>query len=304
MTRNTDSAGLGGLNSFRRDVLKAAGAGGALAMLSTTASADQSGAGDDDQDTEADETADDADTHETGTVHVVRTLITQSTSPDRPADFFYQPTGLHVDPGDVVKFVFETPDHNVVSYHPAYAMQRRVPVGVDPFSSPILGWKPRSIPGDMVDPPAEPHGGNGENGNGTNGNGGDPDENGEAMDLEPSTWLHAFEEPGVYDMECAPHEVFGMAMRVVVGNETETAFETSDPANLPEPRAGPVGFARLVLTDPALEPEAIVEAGRVEWQELDVNQMNGEPTEDDDSTDENDVGEPDAENGDADPEDE
>ena len=59
-----------------------------------------------------------------------------------------------------------------------------------------------------------------------------------------------------------------MAMRVVVGDETAAPFETQDPSALPEPRVGPVGLARVTLTDPALQPSAIVEAGTVEWQSL------------------------------------
>jgi len=67
-------------------------------------------------------------------------------------------------------------------------------------------------------------------------------------------------------------------MRVVVGDETETEFETSNAEALPEPRAGPVGLARVTLTDPALEPSAIVDAGRVRWDELEATQA-GQGTE-------------------------
>jgi len=80
------------------------------------------------------------------------------------------------------------------------------------------------------------------------------------------------ETPGVYDMECAPHEGFGMAMRIVVGEETETAFETSDPNQLPAPRVGPVGLSRQVLPDDNLDPESIVEQGSVAWADLAANQ--------------------------------
>jgi len=66
-----------------------------------------------------------------------------------------------------------------------------------------------------------------------------------------------------------------MAMRVVVGDVTETEFETSNPANLPEPRAGPVGLARVTLTDPALEPSNIVSEGTVLWETLESNQQSG-----------------------------
>lgn len=95
-----------------------------------------------------------------------------------------------------------------------------------------------------------------------------------------------------------------MTMRVVVGEETETEFETTDTEQLPPPRVGPVGLARQVLTDPNLEPDAIVEEGRVEWMDLEVNQMpadgvEGENGDADESGDEN--GAPDeSENGDAD----
>lgn len=286
--------------SYRRDVMKLIGAGTAAAAFGGVAAADEheadptNGDPDDVDDTNGDQD----DGLMVGAVHTVRTLIGPSTNPERPADFYYQPTGLHVDPGDVVKFVFETPDHTVTTYHPAFGMQRRIPAGVHPFSTPIMGWDPRSLPDDVDMPPAEngEHGGengqnggdgetddgmngsgddNGENGtDGENGVNGEDDENGMGPP-RPTSWLYAFETPGVYDMECAPHEGFGMAMRVVVGDETETTFETSSADDLPPPRAGPVGLARQVLTDPSLEPEAIVEAGRVEWTDLEANGGSG-----------------------------
>jgi len=119
--------------------MRAIGAGALLAGFAGTSGAQEDGDGDGAQTT---------DTDTSGTVHEVQTLIRPSTSGQRPADFFFQPTGLHVDPGDVVRFVFTTPDHTVVSMHPAYGMRRRVPVGGDAFSSPLLGWKPESIPDD------------------------------------------------------------------------------------------------------------------------------------------------------------
>lgn len=246
---------------YRRDVMKALGAGTAVGMLGGVAVADEH-----EDETEDEPTDDPDDSYDDEaleqTVHVVRTLIRESTNPERPADFFYQPTGLHIEPGDVIKFVFETPDHTVTSYHPAFGMQRRVPSGVQPFSSPILGWDLHSLPDDIDMPPGE--------------EAGPTDENDATADQEggprPTSWLYPFETPGVYDLECAPHEAFGMVMRVVVGEETETAFETSNPEELPPPRAGPVELARQVLTDPNLEPDSIVEDGRVEWMDIEVNQ--------------------------------
>lgn len=231
--------------------MKAIGTGAALSVLDGTATAEE------DDGMRTDRKPD------TGTVHQVRTLVRgPATNPGRPADFFYQPTGLHVQPGDVVKFVFVTPDHSVVSYHPAFGMRRRTPTGVKAFSSPIRGWHPDSIPDDQIEPPAE-MGGGGESGEAEEGGGCGP---------VPDTWLHAFETPGVYDILCSPHEAFGMAMRVVVGDVTEAPFETSDPDALSEPRAGPVGLARATLTDPALQPSNIVSEGQVAWESLRVNQ--------------------------------
>ncbi len=237
--------------------MKALGAGAGVAALGGVATAQS---GDDDGGVEA---ADDGG----NAVHEVLTLIGPPTHPERPADFYYQPTGLHVQPGDVVRFRFVTPDHNVVSMHPAYGMRRRVPTGVDAFSSPLLGFE--SIPDDQVEPPELPMEGS-ESAGGDEGGTQEADD-GESEDgPDPATWLRAFETPGVYDLICSPHEAFGMAMRVVVGDETDAAFETSDPEALPEPRAGPVGLARVTLTDPALEPETVVEQGAVAWEDLEA----------------------------------
>lgn len=276
MTHHT----LDSLRSYRRDVVKGIGVGAGLAALGGTAMAQQeSGQGTDTPTPTPDDGAQ-AGEAETDTVHTVETLIsTPATNPERPIDFFYQPTGLHVQPGDIVKFVATTPDHNVVSYHPAFGMRRRVPTGVTAFSSPILGWRQASIGPDQVEPPVEMGGGEGAGQGGDGGEGGDGSGQ-TAEGPESDTWLHAFETPGVYDVLCSPHEAYGMAMRVVVGDETTAPFETSDPEALAEPRAGPVGLARLTLTDPALQPEAIVEAGTVPWQALQANQASGTPTGD------------------------
>ncbi|WP_276272335.1 cupredoxin domain-containing protein [Haloarcula litorea] len=269
------------LGSSRRDVVKALGAGPFLAGVGGTVSA-QSGdeGGNRGEDDREDQPAGDA----AGTVHEVRTLVRgPPTNADRPADFFFQPTGLYVRPGDVVRFVFTTPDHNVVSYHPAFGMRRRVPTGVAAFSSPLLGWTDASIAPDQIEPPAEPGGGDGTDGEDDDGmdeeddgmggdDGGDDsddeDSDGGTTPPTPSTWLHAFDTPGVYDLLCSPHEGFGMAMRVVVSDVTEAPFETSDPEALAPPRAGPVGLARVTLTDPALEPSNVVERGTVAWGDL------------------------------------
>lgn len=262
----------------RRTVLKALGAGTALSTLGVTVVGAQ-----ENDDGESDGR----------TVHRVQTLTAPPSNPERPADFYFQPTGLHVAPGDVLSFEFVTPDHNVVAYHPAFGMRRRVPLGVEAFSSPLKGWKPSSIPGDQVEPPMPSADGGPPEGDGGTGDGEGNDTEVAANDTDvevnqtdddggdgegrmepvPDQFLLSPTTPGVYDLLCSPHEQFGMVMRVVVGDETDAEFETEDAAELPPPRAGPVELAREVLTDPALAPERIVEQGTVSWGDLEANQV-------------------------------
>ena len=53
-------------------------------------------------------------------------------------EFFFQPTGLFIQPGETVKWVATTPDHTVTAYHAGFGFTPRVPDGVPPFSSPVL----------------------------------------------------------------------------------------------------------------------------------------------------------------------
>lgn len=53
-------------------------------------------------------------------------------------EFFYQPTGLFVEPGDTVRFVADTPHHTATAYHAQHVKTQRVPDGVEPFSSPVI----------------------------------------------------------------------------------------------------------------------------------------------------------------------
>lgn len=89
-------------------------------------------------------------------------------------------------------------------------------------------------------------------------------------------WLYRFDEPGVYDLYCPPHQVFGMVLRVVVHdggdapqlsvgekgrppehhNFLPTVLEGIDP-NVPSSHDA-------LMTD-ALTPERIVNEGSVPW---------------------------------------
>jgi plastocyanin len=147
--------------------------------------------------------------------------------------FHYDPAGLRVEPGDLVLFNAETPDHGVAAYHEGHGRQNRVPDGVGPMTSPMI-----------------PVGG---------------------------FWIAQFEEAGVYDLYCPPHQVFGMVMRVVVwdgsGDVPELSVEnTGRPPGhenfLPEILAGLdpnlPSSAEALATD-ALAPENIAAEGTVSW---------------------------------------
>lgn len=140
-------------------------------------------------------------------------------------EFYFEPVGLFVEAGSVVKFFLATPDHTVTAYHPSLGRTQRVPDGVPAISSPVLG-------------------------------GG-------------TYWLYRFETPGVYDLYCAPHEPFGMAMRVVVGEATGPG---ADPVSMEEPAHGdprpPYQTSATVLADEALDSETVVEEKTVSWADL------------------------------------
>lgn len=152
-------------------------------------------------------------------VHEV-TLWIQEVEGRPVPEFFFEPVGLFVNPGDTVRFVATTPHHTVTAYHELHGKVQRVPVGAEPFSSPVI-----------------PIG---------------------------QSWEYTFSIPGVYDVFCAPHEDYGMVMRLVVG-------EATGPGALPVEDFSPfgaMGTAGTVLNDPALDPFRIVEVGSVAWSEI------------------------------------
>lgn len=154
--------------------------------------------------------------------HEVRLLAREREGVPIP-EFYFEPVGLSVEPGDVVRFTFETPHHTVSAYHADAGRTQRVPEGAEPFSSPVLG--------------------------------------------AGTYWLYAFEQEGVYDCYCAPHETFGMVMRIVAGSPsgpgTGSATDSSEGEDIP-----PLPVGSLVLDDPAIAPDAVVSAGSVSWDEI------------------------------------
>lgn len=152
----------------------------------------------------------------------------------------FHPTGLHIQPGDVVMFTLPTPDHSVTAYHERIRGGMRVPEGVGPFSSPVL-----------------PAGG---------------------------YWLYRFDEAGVYDLFCAPHEFMGMVMRIVAHDGEGEAPAGHGNARGPTPfhifnylkelglddENPPFTYPSSLdaLTSDALDPANILENGSVHYLEV------------------------------------
>lgn len=86
-----------------------------------------------------------------------------------------------------------------------------------------------------------------------------------------SYWLYTFQNEGVYDLFCGPHEYFGMVGRVVVGSPTGPGASLVPPP-FPLPPEGqllpPLLTGALVLKDPALDPSNIVSKATVSWDDL------------------------------------
>lgn len=134
-------------------------------------------------------------------------------------EFYFEPSGLYIEPGDTVRFIADTPHHTVTALHQGHGYPlTRVPDGVGPFSSPVV-------------PVGE-------------------------------TWEYTFDEPGVYDIVCVPHDFLGMAMRIVVGEATGPGAEPL-PAEFVE-QAG----SASILAAPALDPQNIIDSGSVSWSEF------------------------------------
>lgn len=146
--------------------------------------------------------------------------------------FHFEQAGLHVEPGDIVNFPLESPDHTVTSLHPGLGRQQRVPDGVPWFSSPVTA-------GDGF-------------------------------------WLYQFDTPGVYDVVCSPHEILGMAMRIVVGETTEPVVRSQGrpPDVLSAVLLGtgiPGDGGEPDLGVEPLRPQNIVDQGSVRAEELQID---------------------------------
>lgn len=117
--------------------------------------------------------------HEVG-LHIHEEAIFDR-DPPTTLPFHFEPMGLQIDVGDIVRFNFASPEHTVSAFHQDFGREQRVPNDVPPFSSPVIN--------------------------------------------DGGFWLYEFDSPGTYDVFCAPHEPFGMVMRLVVGDPDDPQYD-------------------------------------------------------------------------------
>jgi len=92
---------------------------------------------------------------------------------------YFDPAGVHIAPGDTVRWVQVSGFHSITAYHPKNDNHElRIPQAAQPWDSDIL----------LAQSPG-------------------PD----------ATFERVFTVPGVYDYFCKPHELAGMVGRIVVG---------------------------------------------------------------------------------------
>lgn len=114
---------------------------------------------------------------------MARTLEVKVVMSKDGAQVYFDPAGLHIQPGDTVRWIQVNGYHSVAAYHPKNGNHElRIPDHAQPWDSGIL----------LAEYPAK-----------------------------GSKFEHTFTLPGVYDYFCAPHEAAGMVGRIVVGARGE-----------------------------------------------------------------------------------
>jgi plastocyanin len=109
-------------------------------------------------------------------------IIHMIESPDGTRVYF-DPAGVHISPGQKVRWVQVSGYHSTTSYSPSNDNHElRIPEGAEPWDSGIL----------------QTH-----------------------APEKGSTFDHTFTQEGVYDYFCRPHEAAGMVGRIVVGRPLE-----------------------------------------------------------------------------------
>lgn len=151
-------------------------------------------------------------------------------------EFFYEPTGLYVEPGDTVRFSLVTPHHTITAYHPMQGQTQRVPDGVPAFSSPVLGigayWLYTFETEGVYDFHCGPH------------------------------------EPFGHVGRIVAGSATGPGAEPVVGSEAAHGDGHEEPAHDESAARPPLATAAAVLDDPALDPDCIVSRGQVSWDDI------------------------------------
>lgn len=98
------------------------------------------------------------------------------------------------------------------------------------------------------------------------------------VNVQGGFWLYRFDEPGVYDLFCTPHEFAGMGMRIVVGDDPGPVVREPGRPPLPmtaallgtglPPQTDPTGDPDL--GHPLLAPENIVDTGSIPFDDVDL----------------------------------
>ncbi|MFC6976934.1 plastocyanin/azurin family copper-binding protein [Halomicroarcula sp. GCM10025709] len=88
------------------------------------------------------------------------------------------------------------------------------------------------------------------------------------------SWLYQFDSPGTYDLFCAPHEFFGMVMRIVVGDpdssEYDGDFGPAGPQGPRPPVSGPALAGLGITTFPFPTAQDVFETGALSVENIDA----------------------------------
>lgn len=154
---------------------------------------------------------------------VARTVEVRAVMSKDGAQVYFDPSGLHIQPGDTVRWIQVNGYHSVAAYHPKNGNHElRIPDRAQPWDSGILLAEYRA---------------------------------------KGSTFEHTFTAPGVYDYFCQPHEAAGMVGRIVVGAPGDgpgtRAFGYAPERHwkaVPEPAQKAFPAIRLIMEKDAVRP--------------------------------------------------
>ena len=184
-------------------------------------------------------------------------LLEQSREEGGEPEFFFDPVGLAVEPGDTVMFDSRSPFHTVSAVSEFFGYNQRIPEDAAPVDSPVLMSGSYflytfRVPG-VYDLLCFPH---------------------EFLGMAFRVVVGEATGPGAEPIEIGPGgtpEVGTPEGETPMGTATPGADGTpaGTPGGAGEPELVPPGGASAtVLADPAIDPERILEVGSVPWSEI------------------------------------